>query len=189
MAGQIRFHLLLFVFVCSIFIHLMLVTAAQAKRENSDGVPLIGKSCNVTEFAKECISVFESDPRSRAAANLTSLVGVGMNISYEKIKVAKSYFLKAQKNATDHWTKEYIDDCLVNYDAAIWQMDNHGFPSFDKRNYEDAISAVNVCNYAAGFCAENGVQLYVQENKKLFNFTGAVYEILSTLINPSSVLN
>ena len=106
-----------------------------------------------------------------------------MNISYEKIKEAKSYFLKAQKNATDHWTKAYIHECLVNYDAAIWRMDNQGFPGFDKRNYEDARSAVSVCNYAFGFCADSGVQIYVPENNRLFNFTAAVHDILSTLIS------
>lgn len=96
---------------------------------------------------------------------------------------SQNYFLKAQKNATDHRTKAYIDDCLLSYDAAIWRMDNQGFPGFDKRNSEDVRWAVNVCNYAAGFCAENGVQLYVQGNKQLFNLTGAVFEILSVLVD------
>lgn len=123
-----------------------------------------------------------SDTRSRAATNLTSLGGVGMNISYEKIRESK-LLLKEQKNATDHRTKAYIDDCLLSYDAAIWRMDNQGFPGFDKRNSEDVRWAVNVCNYAAGFCAENGVQLYVQGNKQLFNLTGAVFEILSVLVD------
>ena len=58
MASQVTFHLPVFVIVCSIFIRLMLVTAAQAKSENGDGVPLIRTSCNVTEFPKACISIF-----------------------------------------------------------------------------------------------------------------------------------
>ncbi|KAK9219217.1 hypothetical protein WN943_007858 [Citrus x changshan-huyou] len=79
--------------------------------------------------------------------------------------------------------EQQLKPALAAYDVAIWRMDNQGFPGFDKRNSEDVRWAVNVCNYAAGFCAENGVQLYVQGNKQLFNLTGAVFEILSVLVD------